>query len=380
MRGFIGNLSPVALDEGTSQTAEIQVFKQGKFRKNGRNITVGPEQIKQAVENFNNHVAGEPPLDYDHEFAYGGSSAAAGWFKALYEKDGALWATVEFTREAAEKVREKVYRFFSPEFHENWADETGKKHGFVLLAGGLTNRPFLKNMAPVTLSEQFTAEDLTEIRESIEAEMHSHTSERGRDMGLFKDNPTEDKATIEALTEEVNTLKADASKVEALTESVDTLTAERDDLKTKLSEAESNKDKAETTVEALTERVEQVEKERFEEKLSACFTAHRKRGAIDAKDETTAKWTTRAEKHGVDFIEDLLSDIPDNAAVPMDELGHGNDNEGAPKAPVVTLSDGRSYEQDPEQYRIHQRAEKLVVEKNITYDEAVDLAVAEVAS
>lgn len=187
-------------------------------------------------------------------------------------------------------------------------------------------------------------------------------------MGIFKNDPTEDKATIETLTEEVTTLKAEAEKVNTLSEQVDTLTAERDDLKSKLEAAESGKSEAETKVEALSERIDTVEKERFNEKLSDCLTTHRKRGAIDATDETTSKWTTRAEKHGVEFIADLLSEIPDGSAVAMSELGHGKDRENPVHDEASRLT------------ALDERATKIAADQSIPYAEAAVIAEKEMAS
>lgn len=358
----IGHLSRLTL-ASDALTTEVQIFKPGRFRKGGKWFEFGAKQAEEAVKNFNAKVAGEPPLDFDHEFAYGGSSQAAGWFKTLYEKDGALWATVELTKDAAQKVRDGVYRFFSPEFAGEYVDEHNKRHGFAIVAGGLTNRPFLKNMAPITLADDITLGEL-------DCDFQIVASERGREMAILNGKGKNDggaEPTIETLTARV-------AELEPLAEQVTTLTTERDDLATKLKGAEAGKTDAEKGVEKLTARLDDMQKEHFTEKRDACIAKHRKRGAIDATDETTKKWHERAEKIGVDGIDELLSEIPDEKAVPLSERGHGNDKPGTAKAP-----DGV----DPTAFALDVRAKDIIAERKkegatISYSEAVFAAEAEI--
>jgi hypothetical protein len=90
-------------------------------------------------------------IDYDHKAHHG---AAAGWIKDAQTRDNGLWILVEWTKTAAQKIKDKEYRYFSPEFLDEWDDPQGTKHQDVLCGGGLTNRPFLKgDLLPVNLSE-----------------------------------------------------------------------------------------------------------------------------------------------------------------------------------------------------------------------------------
>lgn len=363
MSRYAGNLSRVTFAEGTD-TAEVQIFKPGKFRKGGREFVIGPHQYAEAIRNFESGVAGEVSTDYDHSFAEGGTSEASGWYKRLYEKDGALWASVEFTKEAAQKVRDKAFRFFSPEFHSNWADEKGKRHGFTILSGGLTNRPFLKNMAPITLSDEIDTAEFDEFQQWADlAEVFTaHSSERGREMGIRKEKTTTgEEPTVETLTARV-------AELEPLAEQVETLTSERDELKAKLTDAESGKTDAEKEVTKLADRLDAFEKQAFTEKRDALIEDARKQGKIDNTDETTTKWHTRADKFGVEGIRELLAEIKPGNAVPLEELGHGGAKPAAPSNEAERLT------------RLDERAMKLSEEKDIGYEEAVVLAEQELAS
>jgi len=97
----------------------------------------------------------DPVIDYDHQ-EYSGK--AAGWVKsAKVQTDAAagngLQLFVEWTDEAVKQIKAKEYRYFSPTFREVWEDQDGKKHNNVLFGGGITNRPYLKNLVPVNLSD-----------------------------------------------------------------------------------------------------------------------------------------------------------------------------------------------------------------------------------
>lgn len=143
-------------------TSEIQILKVGKWKAH----PTGAFEITETIltKLAKNYEAGQRDVvvDYQHLSLEGGpdEAKAAGWVKKLVNKgkDG-LWAVVEWTKKAAEMIKEKEYRYISPEFHLNYPDkETGKKQGATLLAVALTNRPFLEGMAPVALSERALAE------------------------------------------------------------------------------------------------------------------------------------------------------------------------------------------------------------------------------
>lgn len=70
---------------------------------------------------------------------------AAGWFKLAARSDG-LWAVgVEWTPTAAEEVRSKQYRYFSPGYKSS--KETGRV--IEIMSLGLTNYPATRGLAPL---------------------------------------------------------------------------------------------------------------------------------------------------------------------------------------------------------------------------------------
>ena len=158
---------PIALSDGdlsAERVADIQLLITGNFQSTrfGK-FSITEQHIDRMVNNFDSVHPVRPTelmIDYDHlseRPAQPGDGRAAGWFKRLYKKLSAtgkpeLWATVEFTEPAAEAVKRKEYRFFSPTFMFDYVTNVGKKIGATLLAGALTNRPFLQGMQAITLS------------------------------------------------------------------------------------------------------------------------------------------------------------------------------------------------------------------------------------
>lgn len=167
--------SPLAIQfaEGSAPTL-IQLFKAGTFHhpKFGTfNIT--PEVLAQMKKNFDDNVRGIAlALDFAHE----SDKEAAAWFEGLEltENGTQLWARVQWTPKGGEVVQGKAFRYISPDFTFNYKDtETLKEFGPTLLGAGLTNRPFLKGMAPVELSEggNEKMDEKDKIIEQLQAEL-----------------------------------------------------------------------------------------------------------------------------------------------------------------------------------------------------------------
>jgi phage I-like protein len=86
------------------------------------------------------------PIDYEHAIEVaertGQPIPAAGWIKGLTERDGAVWASVNWTDRAEEMIEAREYRFVSPVF---WFDEEGSI--FELSSVALTNDPAIRQPA-----------------------------------------------------------------------------------------------------------------------------------------------------------------------------------------------------------------------------------------
>lgn len=159
--GYLVDLGSVEFDEldGTP-SSWIQAMPIGTYdHPVYGEIEFTPERIKEFADNVNLNVRGtELDIDYDHK-SHG--PEAAGWVKQAEARPDGLWIFVEWTKEAYSKIKEKAYKYFSPEFDDEWVHpKTKVKYKNVLFGGGITNRPFLKDILPLNLSEAF-AETVT---------------------------------------------------------------------------------------------------------------------------------------------------------------------------------------------------------------------------
>jgi phage I-like protein len=118
-----------------------------------------PERIANFADNVNNNVLGtDVPIDYSHGRGPDGERAA-GWSTLAEARDNGLWLFVDWTPPAASEIRNKQWKYSSAEFTDTWTDQQGHKYQDVLLAAAITNRPFLKDLTPINLSE-FSEDEL----------------------------------------------------------------------------------------------------------------------------------------------------------------------------------------------------------------------------
>jgi phage I-like protein len=157
--GYLVDLSTVKLDErdgvvtSTIQAMTVGTYKHPVFG----DIKITPERIQRFADNVNNNIREtELDIDYDHKAK---RDDAAGWVKMAEARPNGLFVKVEWTDEAVQKIRSRAYKYFSPEFTDEWEHpKTGKKFEDVLFGGGITNRPFLKDIVPINLSEAFASD------------------------------------------------------------------------------------------------------------------------------------------------------------------------------------------------------------------------------
>lgn len=152
--GYWVELDSVRFEENSDKTW-IQAFPVGTYNHplHG-SMTVDNALVSQFADNVNNNVRSQQlDIDYDHKAK---RSDAAGWVAKAEARADGLWLLVEWTKEAAGKIKDKAYRYFSPEFVDEWVHpKTNVLHKNVLFGGGITNRPFLKDILPINMEEVF---------------------------------------------------------------------------------------------------------------------------------------------------------------------------------------------------------------------------------
>jgi phage I-like protein len=151
--GYWADLATLRFDASDSTATWIQAMPLGKYDHPIHGpIDITPEKVTQFADNVNNKVRGqELDVDYDHK-ANGGE--AAGWVKEAEARPDGLWLLVEWTKTAYQKLKERAYRYFSPEYNDEWTHpKSGDKFQNVLFGGAITNRPFLKDILAINMSE-----------------------------------------------------------------------------------------------------------------------------------------------------------------------------------------------------------------------------------
>ena len=131
---------------GGEPPRELRVFPFGRVETTKGVFLFDQEaarRVMQAWRDYGNRLS----IDYEHqalEPVANGPVPAAGWFDLEVREDG-LWAVnVEWTPRAAELLRNREYRYFSPAFY---VDEEGRIVELINLA--LTNIPATKRMEPL---------------------------------------------------------------------------------------------------------------------------------------------------------------------------------------------------------------------------------------
>lgn len=156
--GYWVDLHGVTLSDDENLTTTFQAMPYGEYDHPiyGKiNLTI--DKAKAMAQNIVNRVRGtDLDIDYDHKQDAAKGSAAAGWVQAAEAREDGLWLTVKWTKGAWDAIKAGEWRYFSPEFHDEWTHpKTKEVHKDVLFGGALTNRPFLKDIMPLNMSELF---------------------------------------------------------------------------------------------------------------------------------------------------------------------------------------------------------------------------------
>jgi hypothetical protein len=216
------------------QTIKVPFFRLGRWKHPVYGELEGTqEKFNTIIENFRKNVLGRPPYirlghTRDNAATFGDTPAEA-WIHDIVQEGPVLYALAHPTGEDIVKaIREKRYRFASPEYQEHYTNkETGKQTGPTLMAIGLTNEPFLTRL-PDTVA---LAENPDELYLDCEFEK--------------EEKQVDENALIKKFSDVLN------SFVEKLKTAVPGTAALTDEDRTKLSEVETVKTQLTQTQEQL---------------------------------------------------------------------------------------------------------------------------------
>lgn len=167
--GYLVELNSLRFNDA-DRTSWIQAFPYGKYdHPVYGEIEFDPAKAADAAQNFATNVRGtEIDVDYDHK-AHG--SEAAGWIRKAEARTNGFWIMVEWTKKAYEHIKNDEYKYFSPEFADEWKHpKTGQVVKNILFGGGITNRPFLKDILPLNMSELGMASERPQEGSSMDPE------------------------------------------------------------------------------------------------------------------------------------------------------------------------------------------------------------------
>jgi len=199
------DLNKVASENGGNIPDEIQVLPAGEFMT----IPYGPMQITPEVfdvmiANFTNDVRAGVAVDTNHD---GGE--ANGWFSELINKgDAGMWAKVDWNSLGKERLADKRYKFFSPEWSFDFVDPLNSTHhGAALIAGSLTNRPLFRTMERLVANETGkSGSDLTNNKTIVillAEEQNSHQNTMNTNDILAKAKADRSEEEVKFLTDNV---------------------------------------------------------------------------------------------------------------------------------------------------------------------------------
>jgi hypothetical protein len=133
-----------------------------KFEQSGQKFTITEQDLEDMQKNL---AEREVPIDYDHLSAAAhaqppGWAKAAGWLvkpdtiEPFTEGRKILYGWARFTPAMLAMVKQREYRYGSIDFRWRDKNEEGENVGTQLHAFAMTNRPFLKDLPPIELSDE----------------------------------------------------------------------------------------------------------------------------------------------------------------------------------------------------------------------------------
>lgn len=192
----MNTISAVRLDalsqlDASALPTEFRLFQFGDNPTSKGTFKLDAEGAKEILAAYTKHGA-ELAIDYEHqtfESASNGKPApAAGWFKPEVRSDG-LWATmVRWTPRAAEMLRNREYRYFSPTFIVDKDKRITK-----LLPAALTNLPASEGQQALVAAKNDRS--IAEAKRMLGSQPHTRTKMNISTLIGLKDDASEDEVS-----------------------------------------------------------------------------------------------------------------------------------------------------------------------------------------
>lgn len=126
---------------------EIKLFPLGLVKSQKGNFLIDEESYNSILNHFKAHHV-DIPIDYEHQTLQDVQAPAAGWIKELILKQDGVYASVEWTKKAAQYLTDKEYRYLSPVVSVRESD----RKALLLHSAALTNTPAIDGMTAIVNS------------------------------------------------------------------------------------------------------------------------------------------------------------------------------------------------------------------------------------
>lgn len=141
--------------------AEIKILPLGRVHSQKGDFNVDKESFELIRRQFKGRKV-DIVIDYEHQTLADVQAPAGGWIKDLYLGTDAVMAKVEWTKKAAEYLRNKEYRYLSPVVLVRKKDQKA----MALHSAALTNTPAIDGM--FALVNSLDIEDIPEGGNSMD--------------------------------------------------------------------------------------------------------------------------------------------------------------------------------------------------------------------
>jgi ATP-dependent Clp protease protease subunit len=266
------------VEQSETELKKLHLLKTCSLKDRGVEITTAT--LESLKKNFEGNVRGQDiSIDYTHDNDSGEKPAGA-WIKSLEIEGDNLFAMVELTPVAQEMIKNKEYKYLSVEIDPLYCDNDGKMHSNVLLGGTFTNRPAVKGLDPIKLSE----------------------------------NNNQNRIEMKLLQEEINSIeavKAAGIDIKDFHKSFVEVKAENQVLLSVKAELESKAVELEAKANDAIAALAQIELQKVEAEKISAVDALVEKGIIanSQKEKVLTKFSSKSE------IEDFYKDVPASVKV-----------------------------------------------------------------
>ena len=196
------NLIKLDMTEGTDPPSEFLIFPLGVMMTSKGAYLMDDRAVEMILAAYERHGMDRLPIDYDHGMLANKPSAessqAAGWFVPAMREDGLYATDVQWTPKAADMLKSREFRHYSPAFDVEAGDDVEAMYQGEMVRArrisrlvnvALTNLPATREQIPL-VANQLSRDNNTQ-------QLATEATEKGTKMDLLNMFGLEDEANLE---------------------------------------------------------------------------------------------------------------------------------------------------------------------------------------